>query len=191
MLQKIKELFLNNLPYFRKFWVYQFVISLLGIMVTLPLSAFISQHPQYAVFPYIIAIVFCGGMFCFLVYDIMYNLGAKDCIRVQSNKAPYEPLKGLHICLAAYIPTFVIVIFNFLFAIIGWGSGYTVTHVILNMIIHAQYSGFMFLLPNSLGFIGDTVSVIFAPLFGFLGYYIGVHDKTLRGIFGIKVKRKK
>ncbi len=191
MFNKIKEIFSENSYCFRKFWVYQFVISLLGVMVTLPLSTFISLHPNFDIFPYIIAVVFSGGLFCFLIYDVLYNLGAKDYIRVQSNKAPFEPLKGLYICLIAYIPTFFVVILDIIFAVFGWGNAYTVTHVTLNMIIHAQYSGIMFLLPNSLGAVGDAVSIIFAPFFGFLGYYLAVHDKTLRGIFGIKVKRNR
>ncbi len=191
MLQKIKDLFINHSACFRKFWVYQFVISLLGVMVTLPLSLFVSNHPEYDVFPYIIAVVFCGGMFCFLVYDIMYNLGAKDYIRVQAKKAAFEPLKGLKICLVAYIPTFFIAILDAIFALFQWGSAFTITHVTLNVFIHAQYSGFMFLLPDSLGVIGDIVAVIFAPFFGFLGYYLAVHDKSIRGLLGIKIKRNK
>jgi len=191
MFGKIKEIFSENSYCFRKFWVYQFVISMLGIMVTLPLSTFISLHPNFGVFPYIIAVIFCGGLFCFLVYDVIYNLGAKDYIRVQSGKAVLQPLKGLYICLIAYIPTFFVVLLDIIFAVCGLGNAYTVTHVTLNMVIHAQYSGIMFVLPDELGVIGDAVSMIFAPFFGFLGYYLAVHDKTLRGIFGIKVKRNR
>ena len=39
LLSEIKTLFTENFACFRKFWVYQFVISLLGVMVTLPLSS--------------------------------------------------------------------------------------------------------------------------------------------------------
>lgn len=191
MLEKIKQLFLENSYCFRKFWVYQFVISLLGVMVTLPLSEFISLHPQYDVFPYLLAVLFCGGVFCFLIYDIMFSLGAKDYIRVQSGKAPLQPFKGLYICLIAYIPTFIVALFDVIFALCGYGNGYTVTHVILNVVIHAQYSGFMFLFDNSLGVVGDVLALVFAPLFGSLAYYLAIHDKTLRSIFGIKVKHNK
>ena len=59
------------------------------------------------------------------------------------------------------------------------------------MVIHAQYSAFMYLFPTSLGFIGDLISLVFAPFFGFLGYWLASHDKTLRGVFGIKVKHNR
>lgn len=191
LLSEIKILFTENFACFRKFWVYQFVISLLGVMVTLPLSAFISLHPEFGIIPYIAALIFCGGMFCFLIYYTMFEQGARDYIRVTAHKAEAEPLKGLWISLIAYAPTAVIALLDVIFALCSWGTGYTITHVTLNVVIHAQYSAFMYLFPTSLGFIGDFISLIFAPLFGFLGYWLASHDKTLRGVFGIKVKRNR
>ena len=80
LLSEIKTLFTENFACFRKFWVYQFVISLLGVMVTLPLSAFISLHPEFGIFPYVIALIFCGGMFCFLIYYTMFEQGALSAV---------------------------------------------------------------------------------------------------------------
>ena len=125
LLSEIKTLFSENFACFRKFWVYQFVISLLGVMVTLPLSAFISLHPEIGIFPYVIALIFSGGMFCFLIYYTMFEQGARDYIRVKAHKAEAEPLKGLWICLIAYIPTILIAFLDVIFALCGWGGGYT------------------------------------------------------------------
>ncbi len=190
MFQKIKKTFSDQSYCFRKFWVFQFVISLLGIMVTLPLSTFISQNPGLGNFPYLIAAAFCGGLFCFLIYDVMFQLGGKDSISVATKKIEYSPKKGLYIALIAYIPTYFVLLLELIFKVVGYGDGFTVTHVILNMGIHAQYSGLMFLFPDSLGYIADIIAVLFAPIFAFLGYYLALNEKTLRGVLGIKVKPK-
>ncbi|MEG2003113.1 MAG: hypothetical protein RR057_00775, partial [Clostridia bacterium] len=88
-MQKIKELFYDYGKYFKKFWVFQVVISLLGIMVTWPLTTYAEMHKEMGIIPYVFAFVFCGGMFCFLVYDTFFQIGQKEAMKVQSKTIKY------------------------------------------------------------------------------------------------------
>lgn len=191
---KIKEFFIANSTQFRKFWVNQIAISLLGIMITLPMLTLEKNHPDLGTWPELLAAVFCGGMFCFLIYDMTYALGAKDYIRVHHQNAEPDKNRALKICVLAYAPTILVTLCAVIFFVLGriipdtFGNPYAVTSIIMNMAIHAMYSGLFFYLPESFNVIAFPIGIIITVFFGWLGYYMSTHDKSLRSVFGIKTK---
>ena len=184
----LKEFFITNSKQFRKFWVNQIAMSLLGVMVTLPMLTLENNHPEIGVWPELLAAVFCGGMFCFLVYDVMYALGAKDYIRVTHQNAEPDPLKAVKICVIAYSPTILVTLCAVIFRLFDLADAYGVVSIIMNMVIHAMYSGLFFYLPDTVNVIAFPIGILVTLFFGWLGYFMSTHDKSLRGVFGIKTK---
>jgi hypothetical protein len=187
---KTKEFFIENRTIIKKFWINQFASSLLGIMVTWPFTNYSNNHPEIGILPELIAFLFCGGFFCYLIYDVMYEIGAKDYVRVHHQNAVYEPNKALKIIMFAYIPTIILTLLGVIFFVVGYGNGFAIVSFTLNIVIHAMYMGLFAILPVNLNVIAFPVSILITTLAGCLAYYLSTHDKTLRGILGIKVKVK-
>jgi len=187
-MQNLKEFFLTNLKQFRKFWVNQIAISLLGVMITLPVLTLERNNPELGSWPELLAAAFCGGMFCFLIYDLFYALGAKDYIRVHHQNAEEDKYKALKIALLAYSPTLLVALLAVIFKLFELADAYAVTSVIMNMGIHAMYSGLFFFIPDSFNVIAFPVSIGITLFFAWLGYFIANKDTSLRAIFGIKTK---
>lgn len=191
MFNKIKSIYVANSTILRKFWVNQFAISLLGVMVTWPLSVLAQNQPSLGILPELFAFLFCGGLFCFLIYDLFYQLGAKDYIKVNHQNMVYDKYKALKITAVAYIPTIAVTLFSFVFFFVNVGNGYAVTSLIMNVIINAMYSGLFFVLPDSINIIAFPAGILITTFFAFLGYYLSSHDKYLRSFFGLSVKINK
>lgn len=187
----LKNLYTDYRKIFTKFWTFQIVISLLGVMITWPLSALANSNPEYSALIYISAVIFCGGMFCFLVYDTFFQLGAKEYIKTQNKTITYEPLKGLKMTAIAYSPTMLIILLSVIFYFTGLGDAFASTSVILNIVIHAMFSGLIFIFPDSMIWLAFVLSAIPALVAGFLGYFIPLQNKTIRGMLGFKVKINK
>ena len=157
-------------------------------MVTLPIVTLEQNNPELGNWPELLAALFCGGMFCFLTYDVMYALGAKEYLRVHNQNAPEDKQKALKICSLAYAPTALTALLAIIFFVSGLSDAYGVTSVIMNMAIHAMYSGLFFFIPDSVNIIAFPLSICITVFFGWLGYYMSTHDKSLRGVLGIKTK---
>ncbi|MDD4124322.1 MAG: hypothetical protein PHW77_01155 [Eubacteriales bacterium] len=188
---KIKNYFFNNSTIIKKFWINQFASSLLGIMITWPVRIYAEKHPSLGSVPELAALLFCGGFFCFLIYDIMYEAGSKDCVRINHQNVVYDPFKALKLIMFSYIPTIFFTVLGVIFFVFGFGDGFAVISLIMNIVIHAMYVGFFFMLPVNINILAFPISILITVIFGCLAYYLGVRDKTLRGVFGIKVNTKK
>ena len=190
MLNKIKTIYIANSTIFRKFWVNQIAISLLGVMVTWPMIVLSDNMPELHEMPILFAGIFCGGLFCFLIYDLFYQLGAKDFIRISHQKMSPDPYKALKITAVAYLPTLFLMFLSIVFFFLA-PSAEVVTSGILNIGIHAMYSGIYFVIPKPFNLIAFQLCASVTFLFAHLGYYLASHDKYLRSFFGITVKINK
>jgi len=188
---KVRGYFITNNTIIKKFWINQFAASLLGIMITWPLRIFSNRHPSFGMLPELVSLLFCGGFFCFLIYDIIYEMGSKDFLRINHQNAAYDPYKALRLVMFSYIPTLIFTVLGVIFFISGYGNGYAVISIIMNVAIHAMYVGLFFILPLNINIIAFPISILITVVFGSLAYYLGIHDKTLRGVLGFKVKVNK
>lgn len=188
---KIKKYFNDNNTIVRKFLVNQVAASLLGIMITWPVTIFASRNPQLGILPTLAALLFCGGFFCFLIYDIFYEEGSGDYIRIEHKNMPYDPYKAFRLSVFAYSPTILLALLGVTFFVLGYGNGFAVISILLNVAIHAMYLGLFALLPARFAVIAFPVSILITVSAAAFAYSLGVHDKTLRGILGFPVKANK
>jgi hypothetical protein len=87
-----------------KMYVNQFAISLLGSVLSMATSS--TGNGTLTLVVSIGAILF----YLFLIYNMMWEIGATDKISVDVGKKTYKPLTGLFMSLFANIPNFIIAI---------------------------------------------------------------------------------
>ena len=188
---KIKSYFLENSHIIRKFWINQFAASVLGIMVTWPANIITEKYPAMGILPTLAALLFCGGFFCFLIYDVIYEEANKDYIRITNQKETYDGYKALKLIMFSYAPTILLAVLAVLFFVINFGDGSAIVSILLNTLIHGMYVGLFFVLPSGINPLAFPLGILATVFFGCLAYFLGVRDLTLRGVFGIKVKQNK
>lgn len=191
LISKIKSYFFENKNIIRKFWVNQFAASILGIMVTWPVRIYSEKNPSAGSLPTLAALLFCGGFFCFLIYDVIHQEGLKDHLRIINHKEPYDPYKAIRLVMFAYIPTVFLTLLATLFFVFGFGTGYGAISLLMNTAVHGMYVGLFFLLPTNISALAFPISIFITAAFACLAYFLGVRNKTLRSFFGIRTNSKK
>ena len=88
----------------RKLYINQFVISIFGVIVTTSASLYLESDGGM-----IIAALFAAGLYLFIIYDAMWNAGAKDAAsRLRAEDAGLEKFKTpFYICLFAGLFNFI------------------------------------------------------------------------------------
>ena len=184
------EFYKKNIKIMKKFWINQFTMSLLGLMVTQALIAFAADSPNS--FIPLLGSVFSGGFLCFLVYDVLFERGGADGVKKESSSNS-SPHRGLLFVLFAYIPTLFFLLLELIFTLTEYSVGFSACSLILNFVIHAMYQGLIYF-SQGYGNVAALITVCLTPLlalfFGWLAYYIGYSGRTLRGILGINVNQK-
>ncbi len=181
----MKKFLQDNSDCIVKFIMTHIVMSILGIMVGLAVLSIEGEADSISAIA-IIGSVFTIGFMCFMHYDDMYFVGVKEGIRIRSEGGKIEPSKGLKITLLAYSP----VILSGLIAIIMSFVGTDAAPISL-LIYYAFQGSFLGLykIRVYLGVIGYVlVTLLPAIIVSSLGYYMGLKDKTLRGMMGMNVK---
>lgn len=166
------------------FWINQVVWSVVGLMISWPLSIMLDENENYSLYMWL-ALVFTAGIFCFRVYDMLNQFGLKYSIRKNNPSYTSESIPtdsfGLKIALFGYAPTVLLVILYAIFFLAGFDKGSaTMVSVIYIVPIHSFYNaGFLALSGVAEGWrlLYTVLSLAPAILFGWLGYYLGVRDK--------------
>ena len=141
----------------------------------------------------IVVSIFSILFYFVLVYHIVWELGAKDKIRIDAGRMEENKIKGLKIGLFANSPNFVFVGLALFLFIIYMASGAEVLYTIFGIlnglfrIFVSMYLGMIQGLTNSLGGNLDlTVETILyiafsavAALITYLSYLMGLKDKRL------------
>lgn len=183
----------ENFGIIGKMTLYQFGAAFMGLMVSLGL-AMVENNIIV-----LLASIICALFFFYLNYSVMWDLGARDIIRVDGGRAPYQPFNGLKMAFVANIPNIILAILIIIGYIFGseegnfgyeWaGSMYVIAKGIA-VAWEAMYNGFvqlysphnpiiyvLMLIPN---FIAATA-----------GYYLGLKNFRILGLFGLKPKPPK
>ena len=166
-----------------KMFINQFAISIFGTMLAMATGA--TNNDTFTLAVSIFSVLF----YLFLLYTMVWEIGAKDKISVDVGKRPYRPLTGLYMAFIANIP-------NLLFAI-AYSIGYPFmgTHVwagnmnfivrLYTVICEGMYLGLMTVLPFGaaikLNYMWWTYYLITVPAIVTvtLAYYIGHKDFRL------------
>ena len=97
----MKQFLKQNSQAIRKFLLTHTVTSLLGIMVGLAIIGFEGEDDTTGVLS-IIASVFTIGFMCFLHYDDMYFIGAKNAISAKGEGVELDKFRGLKITVSIF-----------------------------------------------------------------------------------------
>ena len=89
-----------------KMFLYQFAISLFGFSLYIAVSSMENMGNT----PSIVASVFSTLFYLFLLYVLVWDIGAHDKISVDVGKQPYKPMNGFIFGLLANLPNFIVAI---------------------------------------------------------------------------------
>ncbi len=129
-----------------KMFVNQIAISIFGLMLSMATTN--AQSSLLSIIVSVFAILF----YLFLLYTLVWEIGAKDKIAVDVGKKQYKAMTGLWMSLIANIP-------NLLFAII-----FAVSQPFINNAGVAKFSGVISFISNVLqGMYFGTISSISFP----------------------------
>lgn len=183
-MKSIIALYKRYMRLITKFWVNQVTMAVLGLMVSWPLSIFISESSNYSLFMALSSVI-TAGFFCFLVYDSANQYGLRFAVRLASPECDRSAIPpshaGLTISLLAYVPTMLLTILYVIFWIFPVGDAQGVMTVLLYIIpVHSMYNGLYLAVSDMASWLQPVVTVLaFVPacFFGWLGFRLGLQDK--------------
>ena len=178
-----------------KMFINQFAISVFGTTLAMATSA--TKNDVFTLCVSIFAILF----YLFLLYTMVWELGAKDKISVDVGKKEYRPFTGLWMVLLANIPNFI---FALLYTIAtpymatqSWAGTMAFVARLYSVICEGMYLGVMTVLPMgaevTLNQMWWTYFAITLPAIVTvtLAYYIGHKDFRFISLFKKKASGKK
>ena len=183
----------ENFHFITKMLLNQFGAAFMGLMLSLSVS--VSDNNTLVLLSAIFSMIF----YLCLQYIVMWDLGARDIIRVNGKRDKYRPLCGLRMSLVANIP-------NIIFAVLicvghifgsetgafgyGWAGKLYVISKGIAVVWEAMYNGFVQLYSphNPIIYILMILPALFA---GTAGYYLGTKNFRILGLFGFKQKPPK
>ena len=187
----VKSFFSNYSYSIIKMFVNQFAISIFGSV--LAMATISSGNDILTFFVSCFAIVF----YLFLIYTMVWEIGAKDKISVDVGKKEYRPYTGLLMALVANIPNFIIAIVytiaSPLMSTHAWAGNTAAVTVFASFIIQGMYRGVISTVSIagvSMNQIWWTYFVIIIPslIASFAAYYLG--HKNFRFFAALTQKNK-
>lgn len=171
-----------------KFMMTHLVMSILGIMVGLAVLTLEEGSGGFSGIA-IISSLFTVGFLCFMHYDDAFFAGVKDGIKHRAEGTKPDALMGLKIALIGYSPVIIIGIIAILVILVTpTGEDHTPVPMLLFYACQGSFLS-LYKLLDYIGAIGYIIVTLFPSVIAStLGYAIGCKDKTLRGLFGMKVK---
>lgn len=185
----------ENYYYIIKMLLNQFGATFLGLMLSLATSKG-QGEPNWI-------LVLAGSslailLYMYLQYTVMWDLGARDIIRVEAHRAEYKPFIGLKMTMLANIPNALIAVGVIIGSLFGSESGFTqyewagsigVVCRAIGACWEAMYNGFVMNFAPHNPFV--WLLMLVPPLFaGGMGYFAGMKGFAPIGLLGIKDKNK-
>ncbi len=180
----MKEFLHDHSSIITKVLLNQFGAAFMGLMIT----AAASRTPWLMMCASCFAIFF----YLFLLYNVIWEIGGQDRIRVDGGRAEYKPLTGVWVSLIANIPSIflgILVVVGYIFGSKGgmfayeWaGNMYSVSKT-LSMLWNAMYIGVIrtFSPYNPLAYLLQVLPAVFVTG---LGYYLGLRNRRIFGFIG-------
>ena len=137
-------------------------------------------------------------LYMYLQYTVMWDLGARDIIRVDAKRAEYKPLTGLKMTMIANIPNALLAlgyIFGTIFgaedgAALKWAANIGAVCKTISIFWEAMYNGFVERFAPHNPYV--LLLMLVPPLFaGGIGYFAGMKGFAPIGILGVKNKKDK
>lgn len=182
---KLKEFWNENKKIIGKLILNQFGATFLGIMVITAASAAKGQRAWLMLF----ASCFAALFYLFLVYNVIWERGGQDRIRVDGGRAYRKPLTGLWISLFANIPNFIlaamVLISEPFSSTQSWAGTMNVIGRALCLLWEGMYAGFVsYFSPNNP--IIHLLYIFPAIFVTTIGYLLGLENRRLLAAFELK-----
>lgn len=181
----MKQFFTENSKIIGKLVLNQFGATFFGIMLLLAASSSGNLRTRLELFASIFATLF----YLFLLYNVLWEKGGQDRIKIDGGRAVKSPLKGLYIALVANIPNFILA------ALVIVSDPFKATHIwagnlnfisrIICLLWEGMYAGIVaFFAPNNP--LIHLVDIFPALLICELAYYLGLNNKKILGFLSKK-----
>ena len=147
-----------------KMFLYQFAISMFGS--TLAMATTSSGNPSLTIVVSICAVLF----YLFLIYVMVWEIGAQDKILVDVGKKEYKPLTGLVLSLIANIPNFIVaIVFTIGYPSMAageeWGSNICAVMKVVLFIFEGMYLGILTATKMTVGGVLQSLNNLWWPYF--------------------------
>lgn len=185
----MKDFWSENSKIIGKIILNQFGATFLGIMVITAASAAQSQKAWLMLF----ASVFASLFYLFLVYNVIWEKGGQDRIKIDGGRAARKPLKGLMISLVANIPNFIlaliVLISNPFKETAAWAASLNVAGRALCLLWEGMYAGLVsYFSPHNP--IIHLLYIFPALAVTTFGYILGLNNKRILSVFELKQPKK-
>lgn len=190
----------------KRLWLNQFGGASFGLMLSFLSSSLATKLPDYDKQIHYISGVLGMFFYCYLIYLVIWETGAKDKIRAEGGRISERPNYGIKIALFYSIPSFAVTFIYFVAAFlyniagirIGVLNGVVNVFGMLSMIFEMPYVGFAIALFGNIGKkLSETMlfpyaafwlaSCVPAALVIWGGYFFGYKGKFMSKLY----KKKK
>ncbi len=181
----MKEFWSENSKIISKILLNQFGSTFFGIMLVAASYAARDQRDWLMLFSSCFATLF----YLFLIYNVIWERGGSDRIRVDAGRAQKKPLTGLWISLAANIPNFIVALViliahPFKHTMVWAGTLDTVGRAV-SLLWEGMYAGIVaYFAPRNP--IMHLLIIVPAILVTAGGYFLGLHNVRLISAFELK-----
>ncbi len=172
--------------------LYQFGAAFLGIILS-----FVTAEGNNVID--LICSIFAILFYLTLIYMVMWEEGAKERIKIDGGRAPYRPFKGLVLSLYANVPNIIIAVMIFIGFIFGrkdgpfaysWGTSIYAVFRMAAILWESMFNGIVRLYSPR------NPAIFFLMIFPAIavctsGYYMGLNNKRIFGVFPAPPKKKK
>lgn len=176
-MKKLKEFFIENGYISVKMLVVHVAISIFGLMLYLPFDE-IKTNPTDKLLGGLFGI-FSIVFYFFMIYDKIWDVGAKDGMRIVGGKSAANPWKGFLVGLVAAIPDFIlcyVYIFFWYFQSYEWAASTGVIVSFIAVLWEGMFMGLTGWLPAPVIFAAAPFCTV---IFSGVSYIFGTKDIRL------------
>lgn len=184
--------FKNNAESIIRLFVNQIGITIFALFLYTAAGAMQKEGESTPVLFQVLISVFSILFYFVLIYTVVWEIGAKDKIRIDAGRAEKQPFRGMLLGVYANIPNFVITGIAFIAILLytfGCGDIFYTIYTIPNIISRffaSMYLGVILGLTNALEATKDLMIGIYYfifPAISFLvthfAYVMGLHEKRI------------
>lgn len=163
-----------------KMFINQIAIAIFGTSLTFATVSAHGNSDSFDTFTLIVSI-FSACFYLFLIYNIAWEIGAKDKISVDVKKKPYRPYLGLVLSLLANIPNLILVTIYALTSMSGPTQASSVVRII-SCFANGMYFGLLTVvrvffdgewLQLQVFWVSFLIAILPAVLTSGLAYFLG------------------
>lgn len=163
-----------------KMFINQLAIAIFGASLTFATTTAHGGSSDFDTFTLVVSI-FSAIFYLFLIYNLAWEIGAKDKISVDVKKKPYRPWFGFFLSFLANIPNLILVIIYAIISAVG-SSGANFIIRFISCLVNGMYFGTLSVVrvfdngvwvPLQAFWLSFLVAILPAIITSGIAYYLG------------------